>query len=136
VEGLSLRPLGTVLVSDDFPDPDAGALTTASDGEHFSRGYADGKYDLQELDPTWNLTPVSQTSATFADTRLAVDMYFASDSPGQYAMLECRRVVSTDGETNYALLVSPDRGFRITRYDRGKVAVLADWRPTPAMARE
>jgi hypothetical protein len=134
IANLTLRPMGTVVASDDFQNPDVGLLAnTNPDPDHYLRGYQDGEYDLQKVDPNWDRVPIAQITKVFADTTLAIDTYFASDTAGQYVELGCRRDVSDPGNTGYFLLVAPDRGYRIGRNDAGKVTALVDWRPSPAI---
>jgi hypothetical protein len=91
VASLSLRPVGTVLIGDDFTNPDAGVFSGTASGDHYTFGYLDGEFQIQKTDPSWPNVGVAWAPGVFQDTSLAVDVYLANDeaTPGIY--MYCRR---------------------------------------------
>ena len=134
VASFSVRPVGTVLLSDDFEDSSVGVLpTTAREFDRFPRGYVDGEYMIQKADPGTANTAVAQAPQTFVDLAAAVDVRFASETPDQYVELACRRVAGPEGSNGYYLIVNPDRGrFRLIRRDKGTIHPLVQ-RESPAI---
>jgi hypothetical protein len=91
VASIGLRPVGTVLIGDDFTDPDTGVFKGIATSDHYTLGYLDGEYQIQKTDPNWPNVGVAWAPGVFQDTALAVDVYLANDeaTPGVY--LYCRR---------------------------------------------
>jgi hypothetical protein len=94
IASLSLRPVGTVLIGDDFMNPDAGLFRATTVGDHYTLDYLDGEFQIQKTDPNWSNVGVAYAPGVFQDTSLAVDVYVANDDalPGVY--LYCRRNAS------------------------------------------
>jgi hypothetical protein len=128
VASVTVRPVGTVLLSDDFGDPSVGVLpATAPDADGYPRGYVDGEYMLQKVGPEGDRASAAQTDQAFADLAVAVDVRFASATRDQYTELACRRVTAPEGSSGYFLVVNPDRRrFRLIRRDKGTIHQLAE----------
>jgi hypothetical protein len=115
VASLRLRPLQTVLVADDFSDPENRTLRGSNSTDHFTVGYQDGEFQILKMDPDWKSTYLAPVPGTFSDVSVSVDVYSASDEPGAVAYLYCRH---TSANGSYRAALDPIRG--LVRIDRVK----------------
>ena len=83
---------GTVLLRDTFDDPSAGLLPRDSFfPDQYRRGYEDGEYVIQRVDPESTLFPFASLPGSYGDTMLAVDVRVVGETEDRYVALECRR---------------------------------------------
>jgi hypothetical protein len=123
------RPVGQVLLADDFGDPAAGTfITNSTDPDRFLAGYVDGEYSVQRVQPeSTSVFFVSNRMRTFMDAALAIDARLTGDGVGS-VIVYCRR--SGSPSSGYRLEVDPTgQRFRLLRSDAGTFVTLVPWRP-------
>ncbi|MBI3959845.1 MAG: hypothetical protein HY328_13625, partial [Chloroflexi bacterium] len=119
--GQSSQDEATVLLTDDFSDPDSG---WAIDEENAAYGYADDVYQIT-ADPGvyyW----VVQDDEAYTDVSLEVDIALGS---GTYAGLICR--FTEDGY--FYVDISTDGDFTISQVVGGEIVVLSEWTENDAI---
>lgn len=121
--GQSSQGEATVLLTDDFSDPDSG-WAIDEDGAY---GYADDAYQIT-VEPNvyrW----VVQTDESYADVSLEVEITHTSGDAAAYAGLVCR----ANGEDYYYADISPAGDFTIGQIAEGEVIVLTKWTASDAI---
>ncbi len=126
VSSLSFRPLGDVLLADDFSNPDAGALpNTPPSPPAFQRSYVDGEY-MVRVESTEVVANVA-TKDEYADATIAVDAHTTEETPLAQVWLYCRRFGSVP--SGYRLRVEPaTQRFSLDRVDRAQATTLVSFR--------
>ena len=122
----STQDTATVILSDDFSDPDSGWAVD----EEGAYGYVDDAY-LMTVDPgvyRW----VVQDDETYTDVSLEVDIMLLSGDADAYAGLLCR---STEDGYFYAD-ISPAGDFTIGQLVGEDVTVLSEWAASNAIDTE
>jgi hypothetical protein len=104
ISSLVLKPLGTLLVADDFSDRETGAMHTIPTSEHYTVGYLDGEYAIQKTDADWPNAFAAAVPGTFADLAVSVDAYVTAVETGPRVFLYCRRTVANG---SYRAAVDP-----------------------------
>ena len=106
---------GTVLLSDNFDDPAVGWLPTSfQEPSPFRRGYADGEYRLEQVDPTTGIgEPLVTLPGTYGDLSLAMDARLVGPNLSASYYVQCRRSTGSFSDLrSYRLWVMPEaRGF-------------------------
>lgn len=124
--GQSSQSEATVVLTDDFSDPDSGwAIDEAG-----AYGYADDAY-LITVEPG-AFIPVLQANETYADVSLEVDVMLVSGEADAYAGLICR--ATEDGY--YYADISPTGEFTIGQLVGDEFTVLSDWATSDAINSE
>ncbi|MBV9326239.1 MAG: WD40 repeat domain-containing protein [Chloroflexi bacterium] len=117
-----------MLWSDNFDDPELAALPSSTpDQPRFTRGYADGEYFIQRIDPSVGV-PTTVLPGTYADASVAIDTRIVGDPNGQVIALACRSSSGPDGDSQYRLSVSPaDGSFQLSLWQSGTSTPLVPW---------
>jgi WD40 repeat protein len=117
-----------VLWSDNFDDPELAALPSSTPDEpRFTRGYADGEYFIQRIDPSVG-APTTVLPGTYADASVSIDARVVGDPNGQLVALACRSSSGPDGDSQYRLSVSPaDGSFQLSVWKNGTSTPLVAW---------
>lgn len=121
--GQSGQGEATVLLTDDFSDPDSG-WAIDEDGAY---GYADDAYQIT-VEPNvyrW----VLQTDESYTDVSLEVDITLQSGDAAAYAGLVCR----ANGDDYTYADISPAGDFTIGQIAGGEVIMLAKWTESDAI---
>lgn len=134
VASMQLRPVGALIASDAFSNPDAALLpTTSPDATHFQFGYRQGAYEFDDIDPTWNGTAEALFGGFLPFVRVGVDVTFATDDLGQVAYIGCRR--ASNEASGYRLLLDAPAGrAMLQRLDKGQTIPLSQWVYPPEIA--
>jgi len=103
---LTVAPLGTVLLTDDFSDQLNGPLSDNGTSEHYDVSYQEGEFAIQKSAPDFDGVYSAYIPGTFVDTDLTVDTHMTEAGYGPLAFLWCRR--SADGA--YRATVDPSDG--------------------------
>src|SRR5260370_19642295 len=91
VASMQVRPSGTIVLADDFSDPDFGVMPkTSPDPNHYQVAYRPGAYEFVDVDPTWNGTAEALFGGFLPFPRIAVDVTFTTDEYGQLAYIGWR----------------------------------------------
>lgn len=132
----SLPPPGTVLVADDFNDPNQGWFATRqSQSGSSERGYVDGEYLIRKIGPPYSTTASAFAPGRYADASLGVDAR-TPDGQAGWVTIACRD--SGDGFTGYRLQVDVEgRRYRLYRADgQGtRTEPIRNWSATAAIRR-
>lgn len=129
-------PPGTVLLSDNFDSPDTGVLPkTSPEPARYVRGYADGEYQLQKLDPQWDGAPFATLPGTYGDASLAMDARLVGDPGGRAIRLFCRLQPTARTSGYFVSLVPQERQLRLYRLDEGRLTPLTGLEPSAAIRR-
>jgi hypothetical protein len=133
VASFAVRPLGTVLLADDFSDAQAGLLLPSSPTPTQTfQGYVDGEYIIQKLDPDYTRLPGAVIrGGTHGNYTVAVDARLVEPPGGATVSVACRR--SGTPESGYRLFVSDFGRFRLVRFGDDTSEVLVDWRTAAAI---
>ncbi len=138
VQSLTLPPLFSPLLRDDFQSPDA-SLFHAEQDDQFSAGFVDGEFAVQKTDPTWTGGWGSAASGgSFANVIVMADVRAASSDPGPLAYVACRYAYSPDaGTTGYRAAVDfSHAAFQIQRMDGNQIVRLTSWRTAPSITQD
>lgn len=111
-------PPGTILLSDDFTDPDTGQLPNDSpDPDQWMRYYDNGEYDLQRVDPSLGRNVVATIGGgQFSDTTTDVTARIVGDSANRQVELSCRFQENDSSQSRFS--VEPgNRSFTLARWD-------------------
>jgi len=114
----------TVLLSDDFSDPQSG---WSVDSENGAYGYRDGAYQITAEPGIYRRSV--QNSENYTDVSLEIDIVQESGGPEAYSGLICRS--SKDGF--YYADISPAGNFNIGKYVGEDLVVLTDWTDSAAI---
>jgi hypothetical protein len=122
---------GTILLSDDFSEPDFGRLPRSSNMPGKSRlGYADGEYLIEQLEPDSKRRPAAWLPGSYANASIALDARLEGPTQGRYLAVGCRSQPMS--ESHYRLVVVPDSSqFALTRWDRDNEILLTPWIESP-----
>lgn len=127
VGSMQLRPVGAVVFSDDFSDPNTAVMPTASpDPTHYQLAYRDGVYEFDDVDPSWNGTAEAVFGGFLPFVHISVDVAFTTNDLGQVAYIGCRR--ASNEASGYRLLLDAPRGrAMLQRLDNGETKPLSQW---------
>jgi hypothetical protein len=128
------RCSGTILLADNFDDPDGGHLPqNSADPTSYTRGYLGGEYRVQEVGTQWDRLPGVFIPGRYDDAALGVDARLVDDPAHRYIGLGCRY---QGKNSNYQFYVAPAAAqFSLSRWDNGSEAILAGWQTSPVIRR-
>ncbi len=130
VASASLTPIGTVLSSDDFLDPDNGELRGVKGNNATIVRRQDGELVLQDVE---GRNYQAWTGGVYANSSVAVDVYVGSEDYGQLPILFCRRDAESP-RSSYELAIDPIRGrYQIAKIIKGERTPLIPWRSSDAI---
>jgi hypothetical protein len=126
VSSLSFRPLGDVILADDFSNAATGVLpNTPPSPPAFQRGYVDGEY-MVRVENTEVVANVA-TKDEYADATIAVDAHTTEETPLAQVWLYCRRFGSVP--SGYRFRVEPaTQRFSLDRVDKAQATTLVSFR--------
>ncbi|MBI3973992.1 MAG: hypothetical protein HY332_22160 [Chloroflexi bacterium] len=128
-------PPSPILYSDTFDNPAAGRLAkTSATPDKYARGYANGEYRIQTLDPAWERVATATIPGTFGEAAVAIDARLVGETASRFVAIVCRNQRGTAGSSQYRLVVRSDNGqFSLARWDDGKQTLLARYQASDAI---
>lgn len=116
-----------IVYSDDFSQLDSGWSSGRDKG--FVYSYVDGAYLVTV--PQRDAIAIGRAHQQFDHAVLSVDVRYVSGDVDSTSALIAWRV--QDNANYYALLLSDDGYFRVSRFEEGELKTLYDWKTHPAL---
>ncbi len=111
-EASSPAPNTTILLTEDFDDPEVGILPKSSPNPaRFTLGYEAGEYVIRKIDPEFTGLPRALTPGAYGDVVVAVDVRVEDANTDRWAYVACRDRAGQFGA--YAAGLNPARGEAI-----------------------
>ncbi|HZR98721.1 MAG TPA: hypothetical protein VFE37_08445 [Chloroflexota bacterium] len=120
----------TVLLRDDFSDPNSGWPQQSSDPSRRRVGYENGEYRIVRVAGSGG-SPLVFSSERFGDALIEIDARLAPPTENAYVYLDFRR---QDDGSHYSFMVDPnDSTFTLRRNTADDGTALIPWTSAPAI---
>jgi hypothetical protein len=132
VSSLRVRPVGEVLVADDFEGASGALPQESANPARSLRGYVDGEYRIQKVETETTNLYFALLPGLYGNTSLQVDVRLADGAEPANLYLYCRQLGAS--QSGYRLAVFPaTQQFRLVRLDGGQAVPLVNTRPSSAI---
>jgi hypothetical protein len=123
---------GSIILTDNFDDPDRGFVPTRFTESTYVGGYRDGEYVIQKVEAQGNATRFISAAGSYTDVAIAVDARIVGQTVDRSPSLACR--LDSQIVSGYQFLVVPaDSTALLRRIDRGAFSTIAELKSSSAV---